>query len=89
VSPWTIASQAFGPWNFPGKNTGVGCHFSHVYGEGADKAVFRLKSYPHLSRLVPLEEKQETPKFKDGQATGGHWSHSKNRGLRRKQSNYT
>ena len=25
ASPWTIAPQ--GPWDFPGKNTGVGCHF--------------------------------------------------------------
>ena len=23
--PWTASHQA--PWNFPGKNTGVGCHF--------------------------------------------------------------
>ena len=23
---WTIAHQALCPWNFPGKNTGVGCH---------------------------------------------------------------
>ena len=28
VSPWTAAPQApFRPWDFPGKNTGVGCHF--------------------------------------------------------------
>ena len=25
VTPWTVASQA--PWEFPGKNTGMGCHF--------------------------------------------------------------
>ena len=24
VTPWTLAR---GPWDFPGKNTGVGCHF--------------------------------------------------------------
>ena len=23
---WTIAHQALHPWDFPGKNTGVGCH---------------------------------------------------------------
>ena len=25
--PWTVAHQAPHPWDFPGKNTGVGCHF--------------------------------------------------------------
>ena len=25
--PWTIAYQIPCPWNYPGKNTGVGCHF--------------------------------------------------------------
>ena len=24
--PWTVASQS-PPWDFPGQNTGVGCHF--------------------------------------------------------------
>ena len=27
VTTWTVANQAPLPWNFPGKNTGVGCHF--------------------------------------------------------------
>ena len=27
ATPWTIARQASLPWDFPGKNTGVGCHF--------------------------------------------------------------
>ena len=27
VTPWTVARQLLCPWNFPGKNTGVGCHF--------------------------------------------------------------
>ena len=27
ATPWTVASQAPLPWNFPAKNTGVGCHF--------------------------------------------------------------
>ena len=25
--PWTVAYQAACPWNSPGKNNGVGCHF--------------------------------------------------------------
>ena len=27
ATPWTVAYQAPRPWNFPGKSTGVGCHF--------------------------------------------------------------
>ena len=28
VTPWTTAHQApLGPWDFPGKSVGVGCHF--------------------------------------------------------------
>ena len=27
ATPWTVAYQALPPWDFPGKNTGVGCHF--------------------------------------------------------------
>ena len=27
ATPWTVAYQAPGPWDFPGKNTGLGCHF--------------------------------------------------------------
>ena len=27
VTLWTVARQAPESWNFPGKNTGVGCHF--------------------------------------------------------------
>ena len=27
VSPWIVATRLLCPWDFPGKNTGVGCHF--------------------------------------------------------------
>ena len=26
-TPWTVAYRFLHPWDFPGKNTGVGCHF--------------------------------------------------------------
>ena len=26
-TPWTVTRQALLPWDFPGKDTGVGCHF--------------------------------------------------------------
>ena len=28
VTPWTVAYWLLRPWDFPGKGTGVGCHFS-------------------------------------------------------------
>ena len=27
VTLWTVAHQALCPWDFPGRNTRVGCHF--------------------------------------------------------------
>ena len=27
VTPWTVAWRLLCPWDFPGKNTTVGCHF--------------------------------------------------------------
>ena len=27
VTPWTLAARLLCPWNSPGKNTGIGCHF--------------------------------------------------------------
>ena len=27
ATPWTVACQLLCPWDSPGKNTGVGCHF--------------------------------------------------------------
>ena len=32
ATPWTTAHQAFHPWDFPGKSTGVGCQW---HAEGA------------------------------------------------------
>ena len=26
-TPWMVATRLLSPWDFPGKNTGVGCHF--------------------------------------------------------------
>ena len=27
ATPWTVAYRLFRPWDFPGKSTGVGCHY--------------------------------------------------------------
>ena len=33
VTPWTVPARLLCPWDFPGKNTGVGCHFLlHIAG---------------------------------------------------------
>ena len=42
ATTWTVASQAVCPWDFPGKNTGVGCH-SLLQGIFLDQG-----SNPHL-----------------------------------------
>ena len=26
-TPWTVAARLLHPWDFPGRNTGAGCHF--------------------------------------------------------------
>ena len=31
VIAWTVAQGPLCPWNFPGKNTGVGCHFEGIF----------------------------------------------------------
>ena len=27
MTPWTVVTRFLSPWDFPGKGTGVGCHF--------------------------------------------------------------
>ena len=27
VTPWTVTARLLSPWDFPGKNSGVVCHF--------------------------------------------------------------
>ena len=49
ATPWTIAHQAPCPWDFPGKNTGVGCHFLL-------QGIFLTQgSNLHLLHLVPWQ----------------------------------
>ena len=31
VTPWTVACQLLRPWDFPGKNTGVGCNLLQIW----------------------------------------------------------
>ena len=47
ATPWTVAGQTPCPWNFPGKNTGVGCH---SYSRGCISCIGSQDSLP-LSHL--------------------------------------
>ena len=49
VTPWIVSHQFLCPWNFPGNNTGVACHFLL-------QRIFPMQgSKPHL--LCPLHWK--------------------------------
>ena len=38
ATPWTVTHRFLYPWNFSGKNTGVGCHFLPP-GDGPDPGI--------------------------------------------------
>ena len=45
ATPWTAAHQAPHPWDSPGKNTGVGCHFL--------LQCMKVKSESEVAQLCP------------------------------------
>ena len=45
VTPWTAAHQAPRPWDSPGKNTGVSCHFL--------LQCMKVKSQSEVAQLCP------------------------------------
>jgi len=51
ATPWTTAHQALGPWDFPGKSTGVGCHCLLPL-TAAAAAAKSLQSCPTLCDLI-------------------------------------
>ena len=46
VTPWTVVRQALRPWDYPGKNTGVGCHFLL-------QGIFPTQGFEHTSLKSP------------------------------------
>ena len=49
-TPWTVARQAPSPWDFSGKNTGVGCHFLlHGIFLGNEPGSYHTRPRPHSS----------------------------------------
>ena len=56
--PWTEPYQLLSPWDFPGKNTGVGCHFllqgifpTQVSNPRLLRLLYRLVDFLPLSHL--------------------------------------
>ena len=51
ATPWTIVVRLLCPWSFPGKNTGVGCHFLL-------QGIFWAQGSSPVSLASPLIDKQ-------------------------------
>ena len=55
VTPWTVAPRLVCPWDFPGKNTGEGCHFlphiSYIY---IYIYMYVLYTHTHITVLYTL-----------------------------------
>ena len=53
--PWTIAHRILCPWDFPGKNTGVVCHFllQGIFPTQRDWTRVSEKAVAPYSRLLP------------------------------------
>ena len=54
ATPWTEACQAPHPWDFPGKNTGVGCRFL-LHGRSVNQPHKQIFLYIHncIFREIP------------------------------------
>ena len=52
ATPWTVATRLLCPWDCPGKNTGVDCHFLF---QGIFLTQGSKLNLPHLLRLFATE----------------------------------
>ena len=82
VTPWTVVARLLCPWNFSGKNTGVGCHFLLQGTLPTQGSNLRLPSLLHRQAdslpgnpsidyqivHVKLYEMQRLPGFRGGSA---------------------
>ena len=57
--PWTVAYQAPQPWDFPGKSTGVDCHFLH---QGIFPTQGSNLGLPQCMQMLYLLSEQGSPK---------------------------
>ena len=58
ATPWTVAARLLHPWDFPGKNTGAGCHFLL---QGIFLTQGLNVGLPHCRQTLPSEP-TENPK---------------------------
>ena len=58
LTPWTVACQDLCPWDFPGKNTEVGCHFLPSPGIELVSLAWQVDSVPlsHLGSLLLMSK---------------------------------
>ena len=56
TTPWTAPTRLLRPWNFPGKNTGVGCRAFSRY---ADDTTLMTESEELKSLLMKVKEESE------------------------------
>ena len=59
VTTWTVAYQASPPWDFPGKSTGVGCHYGRrilflTQISGPESGIYVWNSNPALRKRSAL-----------------------------------
>ena len=69
VTAWTIAHRLLCPWDFPGKNTGVGCHFSGGSSRPRDQTCISCIGRHILHPCAPWEG----PGNSIGSAPGAPW----------------
>ena len=63
VAPWTVAHRLLCPWNFPGKNTGMGLHFllQGIFPtRGSNLSLLQLQ---HRQVKFPISTTWESPSY--------------------------
>ena len=77
LTPWTVAHQAPLSWDFPGKNTGAGCHFllqGIFLTQGSNQHLL------HCRRSLPLGH-LEAPELPTSMLNTSHSFHPPHQGL--------
>ena len=62
VTPWTVACRLLCPWDSPGKNTGVGCHFLLQSKHSRQPRKRWKKPYKYTANQYLIRKKQKTRK---------------------------
>ena len=70
ATPWTVAYQPFHPWDFPGKSTGVGCHFLLHSSKESAPYCRRCRFDTRVGKIPWRRKWQPTPAFLPGESHG-------------------